>query len=540
MKCRHVLAFLVLLAVNLSAEVKLPALFSSGMVLQQGREVPVWGWAEAGTKATVRFGDASVTATTPAGGKWMVRLPAMKASSAPATMTVEVGGETKTIDNVLVGEVWLCGGQSNMDFTLNALSRNTRDPEHQPLADYVANEVKTASDPLLRQIAVPHVASTNKALDDFNGAWIACAPEKNGQFTGTGYFFARELRRELGVPIGLIKCPWGGTLVEPWIPPSAFRDNPDMKAFYDQQHTAVNERIADWDPDKVKARFEEQIEKWKAAVAQAKADKKRPPRRPRMPSPPNQSRTTCSALFNAMIHPLIPYAVKGAIWYQGESNRRQHAKEYSLYFTRMIQGWRQLWGQGDFPFYYCQLAQFQAAPETPVDDDPWVHVCDQQRRSLALVNTGMAVLNDVGEAKDIHPRNKMDAGKRLALWALARDYGKPLAACSGPLYKSHRIEGGRIVVTFDHVGSGLMVGHKPLLDPAKPADEPLKRFQVCGEDRQWEWAQAKITGRDCVEIWHNEIPAPVAVRYAWATNAEGANLYNREGLPASLFRTDEW
>jgi len=538
---RHYLSIaLAVFAVNLYAEVKLPALFSNGMVVQQGRDVPVWGWAAPGTAVTVKLGEASATATTPDDGKWMVRLPAVKASSDPAPMIVTVGDESKTIENVLVGEVWLCGGQSNMDFTLSGLSRSTRDPRHQPAADTIANEVKTAADPLLRQIAVPHVASTNEALADFKGAWIASAPETNGQFTGTGYFFARELRRELGVPVGLIKCPWGGTLVEPWMPPSAFESSPDMKTFYEEQHTAINDRLAQWDPEQVKARYEEQLKKWQEAVKQAKADKKRLPRRPQMPSPPNQSRTTASALFNGMIHPLIPYAVKGAIWYQGESNRRQHAKEYGLYFTQMIQGWRQLWGQGDFPFYYCQLAQFQAPSETPLDDDPWVHVCDQQRRSLALANTGMAVLNDIGEAGDIHPRNKMDAGKRLSLWALARDYGKPLTAWSGPLYRSHRIDGSKVIVTFDHVGSGLMVGNKPLLDPAQAVDEPLKRFQICGEDRAWTWAQAKIAGKDTVEVWHDEIPAPVAVRYAWAPNAEGANLYNREGLPASLFRTDDW
>lgn len=540
MRRRHLSILLVVLAASLPAQVELPALFSNGMVLQQGQEIPVWGWATAGTKATVSFGGASVTATTPASGKWMLRLPTMATSSDGKSMIVNVGDESRTIDDVLVGEVWLCSGQSNMDFTLGGLSRKTRDPQHQPLADYVANEVKTASDPLLRQIAVPRTASTSEALTNFKGSWITCNPEKNSQFTGTGYFFARELRRELNIPIGLIKCPWGGTLVEPWIPPSGFQNDPDMKAFYEEQHAAVAERLAKWDPDKAKANFEERLTKWKADVVKAKADKKRPPRRPRMPAPPDQSRTTSSALFNAMIHPLIPYGVKGAIWYQGESNRRQHAREYSLYFTQLIRGWRDLWGQGAFPFYFCQLAQYQAPPETPVDEDPWVHVCDQQRRTLALENTGMAVLNDIGEAKDIHPRNKMDAGKRLALWALAKDYARPLKAWSGPLYKEHRTEGSKIVVIFDHVGSGLMVGHKPLMDPAKPAEEPLKRFQICGEDRQWKWAQAKITGTDTVEVRHDEIPAPVAVRYAWAANAEGANLYNREGLPASLFRTDEW
>jgi sialate O-acetylesterase len=540
MKHLALLAAALLAPLFALAEINLPALFSDGMVLQQGKKLPVWGWADAGTKVTVSFAQDSVSATTPANGKWMVRLPAQKASADGRELSVKAGNETKVIKDVLVGEVWLCGGQSNMDFTLKQLAVKTRDPKHQPLADYVTKEMDTAKDPLLRQITVPRVTSPKEQKTNFQGSWIDCKPENNPNLSGTGYFFARELRRELGVPVGLIKCPWGGTLVEPWIPPSGFTKNADMKAFYGEQHAAIDKQLADYDPGKVKAAHQTRIAKWQEDVKKAKAAKKKAPRKPRMPGNPAGNNRVPSTLFNAMIHPLIPYAVKGGIWYQGESNRRQHAREYSLYFGQMIKSWRELWGQGDFPFYFCQLAQFMDPPKEPLADDDWTEVCDQQRRTLALPNTGMAVLSDVGEAKDIHPRNKMEAGRRLSLWALAKDYGKKDLVYSGPLYKTHVVADDRILVTFESVGSGLMAGHKPVMGPTKPVDEPLKFFQIAGADKQWKWANAKLVAGDTVEVSHPEVKKPVAVRYGWAPNSEGANLYNKEGLPASLFKTDNW
>lgn len=538
---KHIVTLaLLLFAHAASATVDIPALFSDGLVLQRGRDVPVWGWADTGSSVSVSFGGHTVTATTPASGKWMVRLPALPASAESRALTITVGEHTKVIEDVVVGDVWLCSGQSNMAYNLKGLARKTRDPKHQPIADYVANELATAADPLLRQITVPRVASALKATTNFDGSWIKSAPATNGAFTGTGYFFARELRRQAKVPIGLINAAWGGTLVEPWIPPSGFNAAPDLKAFYDQQHAGLAEKEAAWNPADAKRQHEKRIAAWKKKVAEAKAARKRPPGRPRLQSSPASNNRVPSALFNGMIHQLIPFAIRGTIWYQGESNQHQHAKEYSAYFGRLITSWRTLWGQGDFPFYYCQLAQFQQPPAEPLDDNGWVHVCDQQRRTLALPNTGMAVLNDIGEAKDIHPRNKIEAGQRLALWALAREYGKTVPAFSGPLYRDHRIQDGKVIITFDHAGSGLMVGAKPLLGIATAADGPLKRFQICGKDRTWRWAEATITGKDTVTVSHPEIPAPAAVRYAWAPNPEGANLYNREGLPASCFRTDTW
>jgi len=243
-------------------------------------------------------------------------------------------------------------------------------------------------------------------------------------------------------------------------------------------------------------------------------------------------------LYNGMLSAVVPYAIKGAIWYQGESNAGYMTEHYEDYFSAMIRSWRKEWGRGDFPFYWAQLANFRDPNADPLEEDGWASICDQQRRTLKLPNTGMAVLIDIGEAKDIHPRNKPDVGKRLALWALAKDYGIDVPAYSGPLYKISEVKGSKILLRFSQVGSGLMVGSKNLMDDAVEIDEPLKRFQICGKNRAWQWADAMIVSKDTIEVSHPEIAEPVVVRYAWSSNPEGANLYNKEGLPASLFTTE--
>ncbi|NIY16559.1 MAG: hypothetical protein GWM98_17520, partial [Nitrospinaceae bacterium] len=251
-----------------------------------------------------------------------------------------------------------------------------------------------------------------------------------------------------------------------------------------------------------------------------------------------------ATIFNGMVNPVIPYAIKGTIWYQGEANSGYNPHRYGRNFRAMISSWRRHWGQGDFPFYFAQLANY-GSPKA--SSEGWPTVCDQQRRTLGLKNTGMAVLYDIGESRDVHPHNKMDVGRRLALWALKHDYpsaerrggGKAASiVCSGPLYRSHSITDGKVVVLFDHAGSGLMTGEKPVMDAARETGEPLRFFEICGADRQWKQAQAEITGKDTVTVTHPEVPEPVSVRYGWSKNPEGANLYNKEGLPASIFTTE--
>ena len=528
--------FFFLLSFSLMAEINLPSVFGDGMVLQQKQAMPVWGWAASGTAVTVSFKGQSKSTKADSNGKWMLKLDAVNASSEAATMTIKVGEESKTINDILVGEVWVCGGQSNMDFTLIKLTGKAREAQYEPVAEYIRKEIKNANDTLLRQIKVPHTVSAFEEKTNFKGVWQKAVPGKVDSFTATGYFFARELRKKLNVPVGLLNCNWGGTRVEPWIAMSKYQTTDSLKKYYESETAPVKDKIAKWDPAKAKANYEKQLVAWKEKVKKAKESKKKVPRKPRMQQRPDMSNRLPSTLYNAMTHTLVPYAIKGAIWYQGESNAGHYPDNYKEHFGAMIESWREVWGQGDFNFLWCQLALFKNINAEPLDKDGWATVCDQQRLTLSLPNTGMAVLNDIGEAKDIHPKNKIDAGKRLSLWAFKQAYGQDLVY-SGPLYKSSKIEGNKVIVTFDSVGSGLMVGKKNLLDPTVESNDPLARFQIKGADNKWHWAEAKITGKDTVEIWHKDVASPVEARYAWSPNASGANLYNKEGLPASLFKT---
>jgi sialate O-acetylesterase len=459
-------------------------IFSDGMVLQQEMNVPVWGTAAAGAEVMVSFASQKKRTTADAKGKWMVKLDPLNASDENAKMTITSGAHAITIKDVLVGEVWLCGGQSNMAWTLAGLTKNPGNEEFKPVHDYLVNEIATANDPLLRFMS---------------RKWIPAVSPEVKDFSGTGYFFGRKLRKELGVPVGLINANRGGTRIEPWIPKTQFLKTDAGKSFYESEYKQM-----------------------------AKSNSKKK----------GQSNKLPSGLFNGTIAPLVPYAIRGAVWYQGESNCNYRSEHYKDSMLDLIEGWREHWGQDEFAFYWCQLANKHAANAEPSDKDPWAEIQNQQREVLALTtDTGMAVLNDIGEARNIHPKNKVDAGRRLALWPLKHLCGKDIV-CSGPLYKSSAIDGSKVIIKFSHTGSGLMVGEKHLMEPAKEVHEPLNRFQICGADRKWKWAQARIVGKDTVEVWHKDIPDPVEVRYAWSSNPEGANLYNKEGLPASLFKTD--
>ncbi len=506
-----------LITLTSTADVTPAALFTDHMVIQRDTQAPVWGSADAGEKVIVTASwGANVSTTADKDGKWKVALKT-PAAGGPHTITLK-GNNSIKINNVLSGEVWFCSGQSNMDFYLKQLRKSKpgrTQPEDIITAEYINKEVTTAADDQLRQFEVQKKTSPFEPLDSLNGNWISSSPKTNDNFSATAYFFARELRKELKVPVGIIKCAWGGTLVEPWIPVDAYQDDKDMVAYMQQEHTSLKKAIENWDPKK----------------------KKKGNRR-RAPQSPITNQQIPTTLFNGMVNPVIPYAIKGAIWYQGESNASHNITQYTKHFQAMISGWREHWGQGDFPFYFAQLASFRGEASNPVEHDAWASICDQQRRTLSLKNTGMAVLNDIGEAKDIHPHNKVDVGIRLALWALKNDYGKDLAACSGPLYKSHKMENSKVIITFDHAGSGLMTGSKNNIEPTVETKAPIKGFQICGKDRKWQWAEAKISGPNTVTISHQGVPQPTVVRYAWAANPGEVNLYNKEGLPTSIFTTE--
>ena len=472
---------LLLSAAPALADVKTPSLFGDNMVLQRGQAVPVWGTAEKGEKVTVTFGDQEKSATAGDDGKWQVKLDALEASAEPRELTVS-GNNKLTFNNVVVGEVWICSGQSNMEWTVNGAL--------QPDV-----ERKAADYPMIRHIKVPHTPS-DKPLDNFNGKWDLCSEQTVGNFTAVGYYFGRELHNELEVPVGLINSSWGGTRIEPWTPLIGFeqiKDDADFAAGIIEK--IVNNKLGGGHQEPTK-------------------------------------------LYRGMIHPLVPYAFKGAIWYQGESNG---GEGISYYYKKhaLVDGWRTAWDQGDFPFYWVQLANFTNDRRTPEGGDGYARVRDAERKALDIENTGMAVIIDIGETRDIHPKNKQDVGKRLAQWALAKDYGRDVVP-SGPLFTKHAVEGKTIRCYFDHVGDGLMIGKKEGLEPVvKVQDGKLERFAIANEDRQWVWADAKIEG-DTIVVSSPDVSKPVAVRYAYSANPLGANLYNEAGLPASPFRTDDW
>ena len=489
-----------------TADVEPSQLFTDGMVIQRETLAPVWGTADAGESVTVTgsWGETA-TVTTDSKGAWILKLKTPSAGG-PHTLSIK-GKNSIEIKNILSGEVWFCSGQSNMDFTLSALakaSKRTAD-EFKPVTAYIKNEIKTAKDEYFRQFTVEKKTSPLEPLTTLKGSWIESSPNNNSKFSATAYFFGRELRKELKVPVGLIKCAWGGTKVEPWMPAKAFEKDKEMTAYFEEKVSSLKEKSKNKDGKSSKKKMNQQFP---------------------------------STLFNAMVNPVIPYAIKGAIWYQGESNEKHNNLKYESNFREMISEWRNHWGQGDFPFYFAQLANFKKITENPLESDDWASICDQQRRTLGLKNTGMAVLSDIGEAKDIHPRNKIDAGKRLALWALKKDYNQDISTWSGPLYKSHEIIDGKIIITFDSVGSGLMTGKKIGMNDTEVSDAPLKHFQICGVDRKWQWAEAEITSKDTITVYHKDLKEPTIVRYAWAKNADSANLYNKEGLPASIFTTE--
>ncbi len=510
---KHALLLLALTPAFATPEVSLPALFSDHMVLQQGQKVPVWGWADAGENITVSFGNQKKTATAGAEKTWRIDLEPLKANATPTKLSIAGASNTIDIEDVLVGEVWVCSGQSNMAWTVS----RAKDPEGEKAA---------ANLPQIRHFKVALKTAIEPATD-CTGAWEVTSPDTVSNFTAVGYFFGRDLHQRLNVPVGLINTSWGGTRSEAWTSRSGLERielaQPILATWQEAQKN--------WNREEAEKTYQERLAKWKERAEKLKAEGKgkRPGRRPQQPAEPRTSRHAPSTLFNAMISPLVPYAIKGAIWYQGESNSVR-AHQYRKLFPGMIADWRAHWGQGDFPFYFVQLANFRAPSTEPGTPNDWAELQEAQLLTLkALPKTGMATINDIGDAKDIHPKNKQDVGRRLARWALANDYGKKGVIASGPLYKEMKIEDGKIRISFDYAGGGL-----------KSRDGgPLKRFEIAGEDKVWHWADAKIDGTSVV-VSSGAVTKPAAVRYAWASNPQGANLVNSDGLPASLFRTDDW
>ncbi|MFO1002030.1 MAG: sialate O-acetylesterase [Planctomycetaceae bacterium] len=499
-------AFLMLLPVNLSAaELRLATVFSDHMVLQRDKSVPVWGWADPGENVTIEFADQKQNAVADADGKWQVKLRAMQASEEARTLTVrseKPNRKTEVLD-VLVGEVWLGSGQSNMAMTVN----RARDFEQEQAA---------ATFPLIRMFKEESAASATVQRDS-KGKWTVCSPESVAGYSATLYFFGRELHRELKVPVGLINSSVGGTPIESWIAEEAQARVPELKNLVEAQAKAA----ASIDEAEVTANHEKQLARWKVQVQKAKQDGTKAPKRPTNPLESIRRKGSSGGLFNGKIASLIPYALRGVIWYQGEANSAPGKGPYYQYqLPLLVNDWRERWGE-ELPFAWVQLPNFGR------EGEGWSLVREAMLKTRSLPKTGMAITVDIGETKDIHPKNKQDVGHRLALWALGDVYGKTVPATSGPLPAGHEVNGTSVTVTFLHAETGLVA-----------RGSELKGFVVAGENRQWKPAKANIVGKTVV-VSSSEVSKPVAVRYAWSADPD-CNLFNEAGLPASPFRTDDW
>jgi sialate O-acetylesterase len=665
-------AIAIVLAASARAELRLSAIFSDHAVLQRTENVPVWGRADAGQPVSVTLGPARAAAVAGADGKWRACLDLQNPAIGPGPhrLVVQAGGDgggRREVDDVLIGEVWLCSGQSNMEFRLAGAIGAER-------------EIAQTNDAMFRQFLVKKIQAPAPA-DDCVGEWTLAEPKSSGEFSAVAWFFGKNLRRELGAPVGLVNASWGGTCCEFWMSAEAFESNPELRAGRDAR-LAERANL----PGKQKA-FREEFEAWakrfgredNGGVAKPPPDAKwvtvrvpgkdaaagagvvwfrrkvqvvlrrdigvkraysatftgirgyetvywngrriggikpgSPARNSRAYAPPGAevaageeaevmvriynpldavslndkgsfsagairldgdwemwierafpeadgearasypkappvARETVppSAIYNGMIHPNRSFALRGVIWYQGESNTPR-AVQYRTVFSGLIRDWRGQWGLGDLPFYFCQLASFHAKPAAAGAPGTWAELRESQARALELPHTGMAVLVDIGEAGDIHPRNKSDAGDRLSRIALANAYGRP-GVFSGPVFDSARVEKGAVRVRFRATDGGLVARELPETYQPRSLDAavvPLKRnapfgklegFTICGEDGRWCWAGADIEG-DEVVVSSPEVPRPVAVRYGWADNPT-CNLYNGAGLPAAPFRTDDF
>lgn len=521
------------------ADVKVHPIFSDNMVLQRDTEIVVWGTADDGDRVSVSLAGGggggkpgnSVQAQV-TDGKWAAKLPATKAGT-DFTLTVKGAKNTVEFKNVAVGDVWLCSGQSNMEWKLSQLNKD--DPAKKVTKDQGKQAAAKAENKNIRLFTVPNRTSYEPQatfpVSATEGLWLECNEKNAFNFSAVGYFFGRDIEATQKVPVGLISSDWGGTICEAWASRPALDAVPELKYFHENLDKAIKSfdpKKAEEDFNKATEKYEADLAKWKEAADKAKAEGKPAPMQPRKPvkataaNPGNPNQP--SVLFNAMINPITKFKIKGALWYQGESNAGRAVEYYTL-FPTMIQDWRKQWGY-DFPFFVVQLAPFQNGNSAAAQ---YAEVRDAQfQASKKLKGVGYATLSDIGNETDIHPQAKEPVGQRLALAARAIAYGEKVE-WSGPVYKGMKVDGSKAVLTFDHVGKGLAC-----------TGDKLEGFAVCGEDKKFVPAEAKIVG-DTVEVTAAGVDKPVAVRYAWANFPKPeANFANKDGLPAVPFRTDDF
>ncbi|MES2307589.1 MAG: sialate O-acetylesterase [Verrucomicrobiota bacterium] len=531
---------------SLQGEVALPTVFGDHMVLQREMAAPVWGTGTAGETITVQFAGQTKNSTVNSEGTWQVRLDPLVASAEPRELSVSSPGATLKIQDVLVGDVWLASGQSNMAYPLRALSK---------AADYLAQ----ANDPLLRFFTVVKNTSA-EPLTDLKGRWDVSTSESAKDFSAVAFFYAQEIRRSQNIPVAILHSSWGGTPIQTWIGLTGYKSDPPLTKPLEQWEKAMEQYQKVKADPKLLTNYQEELKKWKLEVepaynellkaynADLAAGKTQGPRpQPSLPEPanpdpiapygPSKRPTTPTVIFNAMIAPLTPYGLKGILWYQGETNGSS-GLEYRELLPRLIQNWRGLWNQGELPFLIVQLPGCYK-DETPVAKTGWPYLREAQFMALKLPKTGLAVTIDIGNPQDVHPDNKEFVGKRLALIGRKVAYDESIVY-TGPIYQDSVIEGNQVKIRFREIGGGLTPGQAPWC--AKGVEpmptEKLIGFYIAGEDKRWVEAEAKVEG-GMVIVSSPQVAKPVAVRYAWA-NSPRANLYNKEGLPAAPFRTDDW
>ena len=523
------------------ANVELPSIFGQQMILQQDSPLPVWGIADAGEKVTVTVGPDAASTTTGTDGKWRVTLSPLAESSTPLTMTV-AGKNTLTFKDVLVGEVWFASGQSNMAFSL----KGTKD---------AATDIPLANDPQLRFFRVNGPQGLEPSNQLAIGTWALTTPAAAPGFSGVAYYFAKALRAKLNRPVAIVQSAVGGTVAESWTPLEALEKNPDLKGYADkykavlaafpQLNAEYPAKFAEWHKARIQwekdvgATYASSVRAWQEAAEKARATNMPAPPQPQpsraAPPPPVQpwgGQNTPTVLFNSEVNPVIPYAIRGAIWYQGESNAGAWAKYHTLLST-MITAWREHWGQGNFPFLIVQLPRLLGGGN-------WPQMREAQAQTTSLANTALATVFDVGDPNNLHPVDKKDVGQRLSLVARHAVYDEKDLIWTGPIYDSMKVEGSTIRLTFTQAGSGLTIGSSPWV-PAHSEPIPtisLLGFAVAGDDKKWIEADAKIDGNTVV-VSSDKVANPTALRYGWQ-NSPVCNLYNKEGLPASPFRTDDW
>ncbi|MFO0947306.1 MAG: sialate O-acetylesterase [Planctomycetota bacterium] len=506
-KRNWLMAWLAILMGGLTAQadVRLPAIIGNNMVLQSDMPLPIWGWADPGEEVKVRLGSSEASTKAGPDGKWRVTLPAQKANAKPTEVTV-TGKNSIKLTNVLVGEVWAGSGQSNMQWSV-AMSKDKD------------KEIQEAKYPNIRLFLVP-LRLSPYPLEDVEARWVECSPETVPNFSAVLYFFGREIYLKEKVPVGLIAVSWGGSRIQSWITYDQYAAQPELKGELAEFDKAKADRQKVMETRK---QLFPAVKAWVAAAEKALADGKDLPDGPSIPADPLNQFGSHSGMYNGMVHALVPYAIRGFLWYQGESNRGQ-GMHYHQLMRGLITNWRKLWNQGDFPFLYVQLAPYHYDNNETLLPEIW----EAQTETLKIPATGMAVTTDITTVRDIHPPNKQDVGKRLALWALAHTYGHKDLVHSGPLYESMAVEGNKIRVKFKHLGGGLVAND----------GKALTWFSIAGEDKQFHPATATIDG-DSVLVTSPNVAKPVAVRFGWNQDAE-PNFANKAGLPASPFRTDRW